>query len=97
MVTGVLAVLKWIPLVGRPILKKAAIAYTRGFRFAALPNIYQNREIVPELFGVIKTDDITNLLVKIIEKDEMAEIGKRLEVFDSEEDPAEEIIRHILG
>jgi len=94
---GVLAALKWIPLVGRPILKKAALAYTRRFKFAALPNIYQNREIVPELFGVIKTEDITNLLAKIIENDEMAEIAKRLDVFDSAEDPADKIVRAIWG
>ena len=94
---GVLAVLKWIPLIGRPILKKAALAYSRRFRFASLPNIYQNREIVPELFGVIRTEDITNLLVKMLKSGEIAKIRDRLSVFDSEEDPAERILQHVWG
>lgn len=96
-IVGVLAVVKWIPFIGRPILRKAALAYSSKFRFASLPNIYQNREIVPELFGVIKTEDITNSLLRIMGNDEIPKIRERLSVFDVEEDPAENIIRCIWG
>jgi hypothetical protein len=94
---GVLAVLKWLPFVGKPLLKKAALKYAGKFRFCSLPNIYQNKKIVPELFGVIKTDDIVDLLVEIIESGEIRNIKQRLSVFSAEEDPAEKIIRYLWG
>jgi lipid A disaccharide synthetase len=92
---GVLAVLKWIPFVGKPLVKKAALKYAGKFKFCSLPNIYQNKKIVPEIFGIIKTDDITDLLIEIIENDEVENIKQRLSVFSAEEDPAEKIIRSI--
>ncbi|UCB47047.1 MAG: hypothetical protein JSV25_06435 [Spirochaetota bacterium] len=92
---GLLAVLKWIPLIGKPLIRKAALKYTGKFEFCSLPNIYQNEKIVPELFGVIETDDITDLLVDIIENGEIEKIKQRLSVFSVEEDPAEKIIRSI--
>jgi hypothetical protein len=92
---GMLAVLKWIPFIGKPLLKKAALKYSGKFKFCSLPNIYKNEKIVPELFGVIKTDDITDLLVDIIEHGEIEKIRQKLSVFDAQEDPAEKIIRSV--
>ncbi len=94
---GVLSILKWVPIFGKSLLKRGALAYSKKFRFSARPNIYQNREIVPELFGVLKTEDITDRLIKIIENNEAPEIKKRLGVFEVKEDPAEKIVRAVWG
>lgn len=96
-IVGPLAVLKYIPLLGKPLLKKAALSYTKRFRFAALPNIYRNEAIVPELFGVIQVEQITELLSDIIENDRINEIGDRLSVFEKGSDPADAIVRYVWG
>ncbi|MBN2322752.1 MAG: hypothetical protein JXQ30_03380 [Spirochaetes bacterium] len=96
-IVGPLAVLKYIPLLGKPLLKKAALSYTKKFRFAALPNIYRNEAVVPELFGVIRVEQITEMLSDIIENNGINEIRKRLSVFDTGSDPADEIVRHVWG
>ena len=96
-IVGPLAVLKYVPLLGKPLLKKAALSYTKRFRFAALPNIYRNEAIVPELFGVIQVEQITELLSDIIENDRINEIGDRLSVFEKGADPADAIVRYVWG
>jgi hypothetical protein len=96
-IVGPLAVLKYMPLLGKPLLKKAALAYTKKFRFAALPNIYRNEKIVPELFGVIRVEQITEMLSDIIENDGIKEIKKRLSVFETGSDPADSIVRYVWG
>ncbi len=94
---GVLALLKWIPLIGKPVLRRAFLRYSRRFKYSALPNIYEDEEVVPELFGVIRTEDITNRLFRLIDSDEPAVIKKRLERFRLESDPAETIVSSVFS
>lgn len=96
-IEGAGAFLKYIPFIGRPILRKAALMYARRFRFTALPNMYRKREIVPELFGVISTNDITTRVAEILKNKEHLSIKERLGLFYTEDNPARKIVRAIWG
>ncbi|MFW6137738.1 MAG: hypothetical protein ACOC7U_01060, partial [Spirochaetota bacterium] len=94
-VEGPAGVLKWVPVLGKWVLKKAASSYIKSFRFAALPNIYLNREAFPELFGVIKTSDITQRLYSIFTRGDDLSIRSKLECFSYDHSPAELMVREI--
>ena len=92
---GIVGILKWFPG-GKIILKSAVKKYVRQFPFASLPNMYMQREIFPELFGVIQTKDIIERLRKIIKEREIEKIRDRLQVFKFHRDPADFIIFEIF-
>ena len=94
-IEGIAGLLKWIPG-GKIILKKAAQKYIKGFQFASLPNIYTQREIFPELFGVIKTEDIVEKLRNILIGQEIKKIKERLTVFKFNASPADLILKEIF-
>jgi len=96
-IEGVFGLLKWVPFVGKPVLKKAVLSYVHRLPFAALPNIYENEEIFPELFGVIETTDITGKLLKTLQRDEIARIRKKLGRFAPLRSPAGIIIDEVWG
>ena len=96
-IEGVFGLLKWVPLVGKPVLKKAVQRYIQKFPFAALPNIYENEEIFPELFGVIKTDKITEKISEIIESDSIWCIRQKLARFKPERKPVDIIMHEVWG
>jgi len=96
-VEGLFGLMKWVPIIGKPVLKRAVLRYAKKFPFAALPNIYTGQEVVPELFGVFQTDDITRRLVDILEKGEEKEIKKRLSQFVPTRDPARLIVNAVWG
>ena len=94
-IEGIAGLLKWIPG-GRLILRKAVLKYVKKFPFSSLPNIYTNSEIFPELFGVIKTDDIIDRMIRLIRDGEIDKIKRKLEVFKLDKDPAGVIASAIL-
>ncbi len=94
-IEGVAGLLKWIPG-GKIVLRKAVKSYIKRFKYASLPNIYMDREIFPELFGVIKTADITKKLIELIRNNEIEKIKSRLAVFKLQNDPADLIISEIF-
>ncbi len=96
-IEGIFGLLKWVPFIGKPVLKRAVLRYIDKFPFAALPNIYENEEIVPELFGVIKTADITEMINEIIENRTDEKIRKRLLRFKPESDPVRIITEEVWG
>ncbi len=96
-VEGVFGLLKWVPVIGKPVLKRAVLRYAQEFPFAALPNIYAGEEVVPELFGMLQTADITSRLVDIFEKGEEKDIAKRLSKFTPSQDPARLIVNAVWG
>ncbi|HEY7993084.1 MAG: hypothetical protein ACHQY2_00040 [Candidatus Eremiobacterales bacterium] len=55
---GVAGYLHLVPLVGRPLKSMIVRAAERRFRFVTQPNIDADREIVPEMRGVLKPDDV---------------------------------------
>jgi len=96
-VEGAIGLLKWVPWIGKFILKKAAVHYSKKFLFASLPNIYSNEEVLPELFGVIRTEDITEKVIDIFERGEEKEIKKRLSILEMKHDPAEILLKEVWG
>jgi lipid-A-disaccharide synthase len=93
---GVLALIRRLPFM-KPLIRKAVLAYASHFRFVALPNIYANEEIVPELFRVIETKDIVKKLAETLDASRMRSIAEKLERFSYSEDPAEKIVNRIWG
>lgn len=57
-VNGVAGYLHLVPLVGRPLKSMIVRAAERRFRFVTQPNIDADREIVPEMRGVLHPDDV---------------------------------------
>ena len=92
-VEGVFGLLKWVPVFGKMILKKAVPLYLRKFPYAALINMYANEEIVPELFKDIRTDEITEKIVEIFENGTDKKIVEKLGRFKPDSDPVDLIIR----
>lgn len=94
-VEGPFGALKWVPWFGKRILRKAVYRYISRFPYASLPNMYMNREVVPELFGVIKTSDITEKVVDILANGRDEEIRERLGCFTFSHDPASLIVDEV--
>jgi len=95
-IEGATGLLKWIPF-GTRILRKAAMKYIERFCFSALPNMYANREILPELFGIITTEDVTKKLHQILANGEYLRIRKELSFFTFHTNPSRRIIEEIWG
>jgi lipid-A-disaccharide synthase len=91
-VEGIFGLLKWVPVLGKMILKKAVFRYLKQFPFASLPNMYANEEIFPELFKVLQTDEITEKIIKIFENGTDKQIVNKLERFKPDSDPVDLII-----
>jgi len=96
-VEGLFGLLKWIPIFGKPVLRKIALKYAEKFPFSSLPNMYMGYEILPELFGVIKTEDIIDKVKSIIKEKTYLEIKEKLSVFSFSEDPADRIVSFIFS
>ena len=78
------------------ILKKAVFRYLKKFPYASLPNMYANEEIFPELFKVIRTDEITEKIVEIFENGTDKKIAGKLDRFKPGSDPADLIIKEVF-
>lgn len=89
--------MKWIPLIGNMILKKAVFKYLKKFPYASLPNMYENEEIFPELFRVIQTDEITDKIIEIFKNKEYKNIKKKLSRFKPDGNPVDLIIQEAFG
>jgi hypothetical protein len=100
-VEGPFGLLKWVPVLGKMILKKVVFRYLSSFRYAALPNIYANEEIFPELFKVLQTDEITEKIVEILKNGKDRQIADKLELFNKrfkpDYDPAGLIVREAFA
>ena len=94
-IEGLAGLLKWLPG-GKIILRKAVKKYVNKFPFASLPNIYMQKEIFPELFGVIQTEDITKRIEKILKDQEYEKIKARLNTFKFDKNPADLIVSEII-
>jgi hypothetical protein len=94
-IEGAAGLVKLVPFVGKRIVRRAVLSYARRFPYAALPNIYENEELLPELFGVITTAGITDKLASILAKGGEREIRKKLSRFRFETDPIDLIVEGV--
>ncbi len=95
-IEGPAGLLKWVPL-GRAVLARAVARYVRDFRYASLPNLYEGEEIFPELFGVLRTEDITARLLALLRSGEDRDITKRLRRFTFSREPVDVVMREVWG
>jgi lipid-A-disaccharide synthase len=94
-VEGAFGMLKWIPVVGKHLMRSIAKFYMRRFPYTALPNLYMQQEIIPELFGILQTADITDRIEKLLTGDEIEEIRRNLRVFRVDSNPVEVIVEEL--
>src|SRR5690606_34147054 len=55
---GIPGLIGSIPLVGRYLKRKAVLTAAKRIKFAALPNMKAQEEIVPELIGFLGPEDV---------------------------------------
>jgi len=94
---GAIGMVKWIPLLGKALTRLAINAYAKRYPYTALPNIYMQEEIVPELSGVITTDDVTNRVHEILSRGEHERIRERLAVFQFPFNPVDVIVQTVFN
>jgi len=92
-IEGAVNFVKYIPFIGRYLLKKVILSYADSFPHTALPNIYMNEEILPEMVGILKTDDITGKIQELLADEKLASIRERLSCFQFETSPVDVILR----
>ena len=96
-IEGIFGLFKWVPILGKVVIRKAFFHYVKKFRYSSLPNIYTNSEVIPELFGIIQTSDITERIEKILTNNEHLDIKERLAQFSLKNNPVERIILEVWG
>jgi hypothetical protein len=94
---GPIGMVKWIPLLGKMLTRLAVNSYARRYPYTALPSIYTNQEIFPELHGIITSDDITNRLVEMLKGDELERIREKLSIFQFPHNPVDVIVNCVLN
>jgi lipid-A-disaccharide synthase len=94
---GAIGMVKWIPYLGKALTRLAVYAYARKYRYVALPNIYSNQEVVPEIFGLITTDQITDRIAEILNTDELERISDRLAIFQFPRNPVDVIMERVFS
>jgi hypothetical protein len=96
-IEGAFGLLKWVPVIGKPVLRKAVLRHVKQYPYAALPNIYENEQIFPELFGVIRTRDITETVGRVLSEDGGGAIRAKLARFRPERSPVSIIADQVWG
>ncbi|MCK4923897.1 MAG: hypothetical protein KAS61_02920 [Spirochaetes bacterium] len=96
-IEGAANMVKWIPLAGTFLIRMAIKSYIKRYPLTALPNIYMNEEILPELVGVLETDDITLKIQELLTGEDLAKIGERLSCFQFDTNPVDIIVREVWG
>ena len=96
-IEGVANMVKYIPLAAKFLIPLAIKSYIKRYPLTALPNIYMNEEIIPELVGVLKTDDITTRIEELLSGNNLAKIKGRLSCFQFDTNPVDVIVQELWG
>ncbi|MFQ6066049.1 MAG: hypothetical protein ACE5K3_02075 [bacterium] len=56
-----------VPWFGSMIKSRIVRRYSRGLKFTALPNLRAGKEVVPELRGIIKAQDLSRKVIKLLQ------------------------------
>jgi lipid-A-disaccharide synthase len=94
---GPAGLVKLVPFFGKRIAARAVMAYAGRIPFAALPNIYENEELLPELFGVVETGEITRKLAGLLSGGGLEAVRKRLSRFRRRPNPVDAIVADVWG
>jgi hypothetical protein len=78
-VNGVAGYLHLVPIVGRPLKSMIVRAAERRFRYVTQPNIDADRDIVPEMRGILHPDDVARKAAGLLdEPDKLAAMSDAL-------------------
>jgi len=76
---GIPGLIGGIPLVGRYLKRKAVLAAAKRVKFAALPNMKAQEQIVPELMGILRPEDLAIAVGNLIRNpDKLRAMSSRL-------------------
>ena len=64
---GLLSLITWIPILGKLIKKLVAHIVNENTDYFALPNQRAGQEIVPEMRGILKADDVANKILDMVQ------------------------------
>jgi lipid-A-disaccharide synthase len=96
-IEGAANFVKYIPFIGKHLLQKVILAYADSFPHTALPNLYMNEEILPEMVGILKTDDITAKIQELLKDEKLAAMREKLSCFQIDTNPVDTILHTIWG
>ena len=95
---GVIGLLDWFPVIGPRIKGRILMSMSRKFGWVAQPNIMVNREIVPEIRGILNVQDVARTITSLLEDGEKLEkIRKELREIYEPFDGATEKMVHIFA
>ena len=74
---GMIGLLDWVPFVGPKIKAPLLMKIAKTIGFVAQPNIFSNREIVPEVKGILSAREVAELKLDDVDwrEDESAPRG----------------------
>ncbi len=67
---GLAGLVGGLPIIGSLIKRQMVKQYSRSIKFAAIPNIRAEREIVPEIRGIIKPADVAKEVIGLLRSPE---------------------------
>lgn len=92
---GVIGLLDWLPWLGPRIKGPILMKMAETFGWVAQPNILANREVVPEIKGILDADDVSRRILEILrDKERLATMRKDLgEIYGPFDGAASRMIR----
>jgi len=86
-----------VPLVGTSIKKWIVKRYDRKVKFAAAPNRYAEKKIVPEVRGIIQAEDVAKEAIKLLkDTDSLRRMSTELKELFSPQNSADKLAEIIL-
>jgi len=67
---GLAGLVEGLPIVGSLIKRQMVKHYSKSIKFAAIPNIRADREIVPEIRGIIEPADVAKKVIGLLRSPE---------------------------
>lgn len=86
-----------VPLFGSSIKRWIVRWYAKRIKFTAVPNIRADREIIPEIRGVLEAEDVAKEVIKLLrDSNGLARMRKELREIAGEKGAADKVARIIL-
>ncbi len=93
---GLIGLIGEIPFLGKVIKKSVIPNMAKKRKYISLVNLIYNKNIVPELMGVLDSNNIASKVIKLLKTNKIAELKKRLSKLQFDTGAAEIIVDDIL-
>lgn len=93
---GLVGLIGEIPILGKALKRKVIPKKLENMRYTSLVNKIAQREIVPELIGVIEIDDLVTKIKNLIKNDKINKIRSQLETMEINKGASDMIVNDIL-